>query len=286
MASIAIYDEVHDAARHDSGPIGSTDQAAQITARRVRISNTGVVEFGVEEPAVLYREIVRYLPDDFAPIARFEVKADPRVSPIRSEDSLVMTEVPYHNAWEVHSRFKRSWHGDKDLRAEQISRVLSEHGVSVSNPARAQVALSSLTFDPFETGRYLTAAVPVPSASLAPKPRSVGERARWVFGVCSDVEACRAALLACDRSRRLLELTESQQLELGPPAHRKRVSAAVKTEAHQIMMLAIRQALAGPADEADDGVPVMKLVEWLYKNHLYNWMRRQDGEPPTTPWRD
>lgn len=270
----------------DAVEIGTALQGTPITLRRVGMDAAGEVQFGAEEPAVLHRAVLRYLPDDPAPIARFEVKADPRLSLVGTTDHLVLTEAPYHNGWEVNVRFKAGWHGDKDMRVVQIAQALKQHGASRADVPGLHRALASLAFDPFETGRFVTAATAEPVTTLAPKPRHPGPRARWVFGVCTNVTGCQDRLLHSDTVRTLLGLAERQQMDVGPPGHRRRVSGAVKNEASQLMYLAVRQALAGPADDEDAGVPVLKLVEWLFKNHLFNWMRKDDGEPPTESWRD
>jgi hypothetical protein len=242
-------------------PVGVEGQARCITARRTVLDADGELRFSVEQSALLFPAVVRFLPSQRG-VSRFEVKAKP-ISGIASKDELVVTEYPYSNGWWMQARFKPALRRSRDEREREVERVLAE-----GSPADIHASLDELEFDPFETGKWLTAALAAPPRSLAAHTRSPGKLALWVFGVCESVERFGQVLYEHEAMQRLLAKTRRGELFVGPPGHRRPFPQARAGEANAVMLLAIKQALAGPSNAKP--VSVRQLAKNLYRNHLYN----------------
>ena len=267
----------------DATPVGSLPRGSASSARRVRLSPEGEVLFGAEEPIYVAVQLrtIELRTGRTVGTFRLEAKAHEKADGPRAGDRLIVSEAPYGNGWTTTARFRRG------LRRARVDRAR----VQALTLEEAQRELAAQPHDPWETGAYVTAGIEPPGeAQLGGPLRSYGRAACWVFGVCEDVDAHAAALIASFRAQRLLDDTMRGRLRIVRPSASRApvvvpVHASVRDDAHELLLLSIRQALAGPAyDDATEqdawtGRPVLDLVERLYRDHLHNrtrtWERRE-----------
>lgn len=270
-------------------PIGSAPAATLTSARRVERNASGTLVFAQELPIVVawkYRLVE--LSDDSRGFWRVEVKVRARETARPAPgDNLVMAEHPYANGWVETAGFKRGSKKGPDERPMYSART--------ENFEEVLAALTTLPYDPWEKGDYLTASIPAPRGQvlLGATARSYGQRTLWLFGTCDDFAAHVDELLRSSEIARLLELTQQNRLRALAPGGPKTVRSLaihprVAEDASTVMMLAVRQALAGPNEPLDGsaapragrpqtdgwtGRPVFELVERIYRDHLYNRTR-------------
>lgn len=264
-------------------PIGSVPRAVNTTARRAYLSAAGEVMFGGEEGISLALQLRELSLSEGQKVRfwRLEAKVESAQRTPSVGDQLVVTEAPYENAWFSVATFKRGKKSAKDERTRFASAALSD----------ALREIEQCKNDPWESGNFLTAAVSPPPAVMRAGPlRSYGGAAHWVIGVCTDFEALAAQLWAADLTVKLLEDAAARRLHVVRPSSspRGRSTMPVHPEAcdaaSATMWLSIRQALAGPHDAETHlrmappvdswvGMPVVVLVERLFRTHLYNQTR-------------
>ena len=271
----------------EPGPIGACAKEVPCSAREIVRSSKGELCFGRERPILLgptWRMLL--VRGRERQIWRFEVKSDPRVPGAPGiGDTLVVTEHPYGNGWVEATRFKPGLRRAADERQPPSKDSLEE----------AIASLQALPHDPWESGRMLTAAPGVPEVVLQGETlRAYGRGARWVFGVCGPVESIVDELVGSARAAELVRSTERGRLVIcwpsgraGHPPLSSRLVPELGEEASEIMLLAVRQALAGPTDpdpEAWRGKPVLDLVEFIFRDHLSNRNRiRRRASSPQRP---
>jgi hypothetical protein len=268
-----------------SQPIGTLSTQVACTARRVLRSSDQIV-FGPEEPiSVAYRwRTIRLSSGREQGIWRLEVKdvgspaADPGDEEAsapprpRATDWLVLAEAPYSNCWVGHAPFKRGSQKGGEQRPSLEAGSLDE----------ALNLLGDLSHDLWEKGRRWTAGFTQPQMPLFADraAREPGKNALWVFGVCAEMDAMLEQLAASPAAVSLLEV--DRVVHPGPEgiAFGEDVHPRVLEDRNSILLLAIKQALAGPTDQAWDndtwiGRPVMDLAGRIFRDHLYNRTRVQ-----------
>jgi hypothetical protein len=203
---------------------------------------------------------------------RLEVKTATRRGPIEAGHRLVIAEHPYGNGWVQPVPFRR---GSKK---GALDRPAATHQ-TLDSPAALIAWLEHLPFDYWEKGNYLTAGVSEPDLAFMPNDqvRNVRRQGLFVFGWCTDFQRCEQALFCTQAVQRLLRQTAAGTIRFWrfglkfknePP----RLRDEVKQEATSLVMLAIRQALAGPHEESARwlGQPVTEKVDQLFRGHLNN----------------
>ena len=210
-------------------------------------------------------------------------------SPLKAGMELVLGRARA-SCWAANATFKNSNRKGPDERRNPLEKPASGIEEVIER-------LELLPYDAWEKGDYLTAGV-----SLPPDPLSAEDefetrnysRGNWILGACPDVESCLEQLRAEPKIKELLKLTEESRLRFWPSHLKHEVPSAYRTlhreaqdDATLLMEVSMRQALAGPDDEPDAessmdetaresetvdwiGEPVTKLVEQIYKSHLYN----------------
>lgn len=263
----------------------------ETTACRVERRGSDIV-FGGEEPIGIQ---VQWRPVGAEPgvgLWRFEVKVkepsgDAPTGPSAC-DELLCAEVPRANGWLARARFKR---GDRHGR-DGAPRV-------ESGDDRVERLLSQRSTDPWEQGKWLTAAIDEGPDQylLADKIRNFGQDAFWVFGVCDDFESMRNEVVASDRAKELLLMTAQGRLRLFAPVgggakvrQSRSVHPRAVDDAARFWIAAVSQSFAGPLDSEMPprhaprdktgwlGQPVIELAERVYRDHMYNASRRFDRE--------
>lgn len=142
------------------------------------------------------------------------------------------------------------------------------------------------SFDPWETGQYLTAGISVPPKLYDDDLRNYS-RGDWYLSCCKDFDLCWKVLYESEQVRELLDLTKRGTIKIGPkdlPVDHKnrKLCDETKAEANPLIFISIRQALAGVSRDipkSNDLVPepVLNTVDFLYRNHLYNLNKKLRG---------
>lgn len=208
---------------------------------------------------------------------RLEIKADSSNKSIRRNDHIVVAEHPYANGWLHHASFKPGSKKEKLRRPDLSSHVFNSSAELVH-------WLEWLPHDFWEKGNYLTAGISEPEMPFLPvgTTRNVQRQALLVFGVCDDFGACEQALWSTRRVRQLNKATEDGTLRFWPPKTNREtqpsLSNELKAEGPSLLMLSIRQALAGPHKDSKKwvGRSVVDKVDYIYQGHLYNRYRTQE----------
>lgn len=149
--------------------------------------------------------------------------------------------------------------------------------------------VEGLSYELFETdSRFLTAGLSMPGPQEANHTlREKRLKGRHVFGFTEeDPRTLVEVLLGSEPAQALLRVTEKGAINVVPGVALKngaepmRLAEEVRDRRDEFLLLAVRQALAGPPDteglpSADwAGRPVMDLVSLIYRDHLYNAQRR------------
>ena len=210
---------------------------------------------------------------------RLEIKADSSNESIRRDHHIVVAEHPYANGWLHHACFKPGSKKEAMRRPD-----LSKH--VFNSPGELVHWIEELSHDFWEKGNYLTAGISEPEIPFLPvgTTRNVQRQALLVLGVCDDFGACEQALWGTPRVRKLNKATEDGTLRFWPPKTKRktqpRLSDELKAEGPGLLMLSIRQALAGPHKDSRKwvGRSVMDKVDYIYQGHIYNRYRIQERE--------
>lgn len=290
MGQLRGWDPAWSAAHDVAEPIGAAARQTACSACRTQRVG-GEVVFGDEEPVMVH---VRWRPleDDCEQgLWRMELKVPERAGVEdpgpRAGDTLLCAEYPRANGWLACTTFKRGERHGREGGAYVQTRTNEPLTETVGRRER----------DPWEQGKWLTAAVdggPEHSLLVTPRLRSFSRDAYWLFGVCTAFVELRDAVIHGERGRELLSLTQSGQLRTTAPRGRgqgavresRAVHPRVVEEASHLWLVAVSQALAGPADNERPpkgsaswvGVPVHVLAERIYLSHLDNASRRHQRE--------
>lgn len=190
--------------------------------------------------------------------------------------SLVLVEWPWSRAQVDEAGFKRPSKKGNDRRAEPPAGELADESALFA-------WIAAQPHDYWEKGSRLTASVARPrplqdgSASLR-----AARAPRLVFGVCdAGADTCAGELYGSPEAAELIRLLENDRLAFWPRAatgHMERVPRGaypeVKEQAHVLMHLAAKMALAGPVEDSArwTGQPVMRLADAIFRNlvNLHN----------------
>lgn len=244
-----------------TGP--STDRDGELVFQEEIAATWGPVEKNVPYQRQESSRVVM----DQARWWRVEVQVGTKATLIEPGMELVMARLPAA-CWVVSVPFRKS---DRKGATERDNPLASP----CSSLEEVTSRLEDLDYDYWEKGNYLTAGVSIPSDALSGERRNFS-RGDWLLGVCCDLNSACEQLINSERALKLLAWTENGQLKYWPthvgiPEHYKTLHTEVKDDAGWLMYLSIRQSLAGPEDDASwKGLPVMDLVELIYKNHVYN----------------
>jgi len=203
----------------------------------------------------------------------------PRANGVVAErHQFVVAEHPYSNGWVHRTRFKTPYKKGPVARRRLLARL--QKG---SNNDRAIIRrVEALPNDLWESGRFLTAAISAPEMPHGNLDAQVSWKikARLVLGTCRDFHACESELFNSDRVSELLQLTEQNRIRFwsrkAKPTSLPRLFQEVIDEAPSLMLLSIRQALAGPHAHCGSyvGKPVIVKVSQIYRGHLNNRNRQ------------
>jgi hypothetical protein len=207
----------------------------------------------------------------------FRVSTEQRL--IRSGHFVVQALFPYASGWTQTARFKPAWKHGQYGRPEPPTQ-------SVARPDSHNLELlrwvESLTHDPWETGKYLVAGILIPDVPhrFVDRTYQPKSKAADIFGLCEENPSDLVEeILMSDDLRKLLDRTEKDRIRFWyPRAPRGCVPALygeTKDASGLLMLLSIRQALAGPRTGSEDwvGKPVVALVDRIYRAHLNNYNR-------------
>jgi hypothetical protein len=200
---------------------------------------------------------------------RIEAKIDARNDRIAAGDDLVVALHPYGNGWVQWIPFKTGSKKGGQERPHIAHRDLCGKEAIIR-------AIDALDHDYWEKGNYLTAAISEPEIPFAAvdRLRNVQRQAMFVFGACPGFRRCEAELIESRIVQQLLRATEADMVRFWSPKarlrDRPRLCDEVKAESLELMMLSIRQALAGPHREAEAwiGHAVTEKVDQVYRGHL------------------
>jgi len=260
--NIRLYDSTD---RDDAHPIGSTPRMLAVTLRRtVRAGNELV--YASEEPAwfqFVERRVTLGKSSDHR-FWRLEIKSasDVKHGP-QPDESAVVTEHPYGDGRVATAKFKRASHADKYARS-----------VSATSAGEIESVLQDLSNDPWETRKLLTAGFTRDGNGKG--RRTFGKRASFVLGVCEDLEAFREMLAESEPARKLVALAQEGRLRAGinnKDVQKILINREVGEEAKLAIRIAAAQALAGPGPGHED-LPITKVLEFIFKDHLYNLARQ------------
>jgi hypothetical protein len=251
-------------------PIGAMSSVIQSSARRI-VDRGSILVFGPEEPIEILPGVLRvaFLGDGNRTqhgFQRFEIKSKRGAT---VNDWLVLSESPYANGWFTQAQFKRGSQRSAEERMQLHSLT----------PEEAQEEIVAKKTDPWETSSSVLTAAPRPMqpVGLYDHPHRAQNDPVWVFGMCEDPDAIAQHLSASEAAAALVRTVERGGVRLGPA--QKRLHRRTIEEANALMFLAIRQALAGPAEVSSlIDQPVMSLVRYIFEDHLYNHTRRCDRE--------
>jgi hypothetical protein len=260
----------------DAREVGAIPLRMQVSAMCVGKDGSGNLVYKKEVP--IYLATAWRVVDDAEDRHRWwrlEAKVETRNDGIRPHHELVVAEHPYSGGWLHHVPFKPGSKKGAEERAEFSSRQF--HSL-----AAAIAACEALAYDFWEKGNYLTAGISQPELPFDPNdpPRNVQKQALYVFGSCESLSAHEEALLRSKPIEELLRQTDAGTLKFwfkdAELAELPQLFDEVKEDAWSLMMLSVRQALAGPHrdGEAWIGRPVAEKVDQIYRGHINARNRR------------
>ena len=274
--------QLDESVRRQPEEIGGFQRFYEFTAMRVvrRASDGVFVYHGEEGPLIVDKNASRELRDSADKSFswwRFEVYSEEKNCPIDSGDSLVMADYP-PSMKRVHvAPFKK---GFVNNRPDPSSTEMFE------SESDAIGWVDGLKRDYFYTKSGAVAAFSRPGgildlADARNYPRN--QASRLVLGVCEDLVSFKAQLLESDFVQELLMIVTEKKIQLGPKKVKSKeyeqypiqLSQVIIDESYSLMDTAIVQALAGPQIDSDKwlGEPVLKKVDYLFRDHLHNKYR-------------
>lgn len=200
---------------------------------------------------------------------RIEAKIGSHDEHITARDDLVIALHPYGNGWVQWVPFKTGSKKGPEERPHLAHRDVRGKEGTIR-------AIDALEHDYWEKGNYLTAAISEPEMPFAAvdRLRNVHRQAMFVFGACPGFHRCEAQLFGSRTAEHLLRATETGTIRFWSPkarlCHRPRLCDEVKEEGLELMMLSIRQALAGPHRDPAKwiGRAVIDKADQIYRGHL------------------
>lgn len=200
---------------------------------------------------------------------RLEGKVARVYSPISAGAHFVVAEHPYGNGWHDHARFKPECRKGPGERPDPMQKEFN-------STAELMEWVESLPYDFWESQAYLTAAIskPRPPAALGKAVRHYQKEALLVFGACPNFHACEQELLGGEVVEQLLKDTRANRIafwkEGAKLSTRPKLYDEVIDMAVSLMVLSIRQALAGPHRDSENwvGRPLTDRIGQVYREHL------------------
>jgi hypothetical protein len=126
-------------------------------------------------------------------------------------------------------------------------------------------------YDPWERNATLIAGISSSSGPLMKQePRNIA--GDLVLGICPNFDALVSEILEAQEIQHLIRVTERGHMRMGHPKVKKtfRLHPELVDECQMLMLLSVRQALAGPRKEPElwIGKPVWRLADQIYHDHL------------------
>ena len=192
---------------------------------------------------------------------------------IRNGWSLILSQRPLSSAVVAILTFKGAF---KKSHAER------PYPENMTNSTELVRWVDDLDFDPWEQGHDLVAGLltpPIPFKRLD-KVRTTRKKDNggWCAGICPNFSEYENILLNSVQAQRLLEWTRRRNVKFGPSkVGLTRPYKEVADDRREILLLAIRQALAGPYKLNEDwtGQTVVRKMTSIYRRHLQNRNRVQ-----------
>ena len=250
--------------------VGALPLQATATAMRVTIQDNVAIYSG-EEPisvAMAWR-IIECRSGGNHKWWRFEAKARNDKKTAKVGDHLVVAEHPYGNGWVQHAAFKRA---TKAGAAEK--RELLNVNQSVCDDFIKLIESSET--DLWETGNYLTAGISAPQLPFSElhSIRNVQKTGFFVFGICENFVSLEKKLLTDRAIHELIKDTERGTIKFWATGAKLKsipsLSNDVKEERWSLMLMSIRQALAGPHKDCEQWIdrPVVEKIDQIYRGHI------------------
>jgi hypothetical protein len=208
---------------------------------------------------------------------RLEIKSDVKYKYIKAKHNLIVAEHPYGNGWTSQAPFKV---GSKKGALERMD-IPNEYFDSIDVLSSY---IENMNNDYWETGNYLTAAISQPDLPFDPAMRNVQQSGLFIFGLCENAKDAEELLIRDSRVRELIGATERGTIRFWSPdaqlASSPELLDEVKDEGWSLMLLSIREALAGPHCDSDQwiGRPVTEKVDQIYRGHLNRRNRKLTEE--------
>lgn len=181
--------------------------------------------------------------------------------------------------WTASAPFKKADKKGRGERPDPLDGLFSDSESAIER-------LESLSYDFWEKNDdYLTAGISIPPDPFSEKRRNYS-RGAWYLGVCENMRASTAALWTDSHVLKLLDMAQKKQLRFWPSSFKidnryGEYHPRLRDEVDSLMVLAIRQSLAGPMKDTEEflGKPVATLVERYFKDTMYNFNRSYwDGD--------
>lgn len=200
---------------------------------------------------------------------RLEAKVAAHTAEIQPGDQLIVAEHPYSRGWVRRVPFKNASKKGGFDRTNFANKRLESMREAIR-------AAENASHDYWEKGNYLTAGISDPELPFngPDAVRNVQRHALLIFGLCADANRIERELVESEEVRTLLRATENNTLRFWAPhaklRTRPKLFEEVKAESAALMILSIRQALAGPHRDSRDwiDIPVIKKIDQIYRGHL------------------
>jgi len=296
----------------DAGPIGSLRRRFEITVSTIRYDrDRAAYLYGKEVPAELAMVSHDFLRDSpsgsrVVPFSRLEIRVAAGASPdIKARGTVFLSEMPAGQR-RVHEALLQSYASSSAPRVFEEIEDLPSPWTDASARAKATDeeairALHHLRVNIFETGKRLVAGFVTSRAGAfmsyadqssedgAANRREANLRlagATWSIGAVVNRDAVRDAIWQDKAVLRVFNLTRNGGFKVkgGPNSPEVEVPPEVGYRAADHLDIAIRQAMAGAGQNADEhvGKPVATYAKWLFERHLYTATVRLSGRLPPT----
>jgi hypothetical protein len=279
MGSLLQVDVLPSSTTHEpdsAHEIGAVSKQQAITACRIGMGTDNELAFLDEVEIKVSWDVKEELLSDGTNWRwwRYEAKVDPRRegSAVKPGQSLVIAEHPYAISRTHQSFFKVGSHKGREDRSSLAKRFASGEELMKN--------VEALRIDYWERGNWLTAGLSNPEMSFRPdgQGRRFDKDALYVLGICENFENSVENLITTSHARKLVRITRNRSIRFWhhnvttPP----RLYEEVAEQAESLLLISIRQALAGPHmnSESWKHKPVMDLVDHIYRDHLNACNRR------------
>lgn len=269
-----VETSVDDAHEIGSGPAYESRDAMRIG--RTSDTNSELVYLG--ETQLDYKSRLRLIEDGAGKRwrwIRWEFQVSTRQTEVVRGNDLVISEYPYSIGWVLASPFK-PW---TKLTAEEQTEELSKQRFSSLEDCLDWV--EDRRYDYWEKDKLLTAAISIPTDAAPPSERLRNTSKPPVYGICTNFKTCEQELLDSVEVQKLLSMAKANTLKFAYSTRKnQKLHPAAQEAAPALMVLSIRQALAGPHNNSEKwiGKPVTKYIAAIFCEHLDNKNRPLTGE--------